>query len=1803
MKKNLLLSLSGVALLGSLLTFGAFNSKASNTQDFEHSDFKIVEVVKNEKYQQLSYFFSGSFPIDLTKLDMNNQEDADFINNIPAIQQTNDITTIYSEELDETKGSLFSEFQNQQLGYYEQSLDGTGKYYAVFYDRSNEYDLYLIKDSETSLVENNNIDPSLLDYYFYEIDGKYYPYLDIMGLQDDEQYALGFEKYTEDVEIDVNNSWNFVPAYSGNVYSQNEDKTYSLKDSVKTSDFNTYNSLSEKPIIKMIKQSTVEGTESVSENSTESVSENSTESVSESDSKKETPQKIRGSISAYEYINVGSINFAFNSIFSQKYTNPTVRVITYDDLTTADIEDADLIYFNTNSEDTFYSKEYEKYNESTDTLSNIDVFTSDIDKKIIDNMYDNKLIVLWGSEFKTNALQHEQLSKTDLVYTLTSNTYASIIKNGKLNDSKTLYDYLDSYDGTLKELYSSVPTFTSAEDIASSETLQRFNIVNTDLAYNICSHGILDLPSDDLVSNWGSLLIENNELNKKAVENASSISLEAGVLYLLNEDRASGLGSNARLLEIEPCADYTDTNYWNWRMFGIAPYFTGDITVEQMNIDEFICKNTDLLSDYDVIFIGSNYNITKQGGMPYSQWVVDDTVKRYSTAVNYVKIGELNVTTEVPLSELYKGEDITIKSIVVKASDHTHKSWQGSCNSSTLNELTIDFADNKFTVNAQVAGNYNINIETNEGINFGFNYIIPNDSYIGSPYYGNISGKKYWLSNQKLNNFGDLEYAYNPKYFTSSNVYSTYTRPYEHQTYYKLELNSYKVTGVTNYVDTQPIKWYAQYYDEAMNVLSTVESDNGIFAINTDAFYVRFMFDYSNISDRSFADFSCSMSYYYTSDTEIVSSTYWHSNNQASSSTTTKNIYLTKGDSYTFYTYGYDLPFYTVGHKPSSDFDVDTHNNSSTITITYSGNNTSVQDYLELYCGRTVVRLNLNAIDMESRWSSKGGFPTKFRDSTMNGKIYYHVGDITDTLNSGDKFYAGAVDDNADINGIYTATSLNKSTRLSGNDLTKKMYDKLVEYVDSGRALILSDQLYNEDGTINTAGVDTSSYIYKLMNEYSDKVLNDKNSINFDFSYLTEDCFNLEFEEMPLVYRDYTLFDFDDTTKTATFDSKKFENSNHAGSSLSVYDYTYNCEDGGKTEYSYDELGINSSSEANVAFYQNKNNKSLKQVELKFKIDTNSSYTDTYSAKFYSDEVSDGIFDESERLDFYSIRDEDGNSYNSGNLVAGKTYTVKINLDDDFSGCLHWKLLVTRGDSDSIRGSFESYCAFLPTERTRLDILQITPYNSYKSWSKDNSALTSYDSFMQLVKDNKDYDINIKVISAEEFNNLDFSSYLVYDEANNIKKTFAQMDMLIIGFGDFGDYAWTDEALSNLVGFVSTGKAVLFTHDSSSFVNTLNSVDKISGVDLTKTPQVTKNYYMNRYLRNLLGQDKYGVTLRDTLNSNESKINITNAKLSDVKTLGAQSESFLNIARKYGKDLAYTLDSNQSSTYYDIDGMTPFINGTTIQNPNIQSASMINRGQISSYPYYIPDQVAINRTHPQYYQLDLEDPNLTVWYTLDSDDASSKDGQNFYYIYNRKNVTYSGVGHEELRGDMSLFEWKLYFNTMIMAYRQARSMSLVCTSDDLEQYDNTVQMYIDYATEYYNYFTGLLSRDEDSSNPDRYSPLRASFRVDGVNALAGTTDKLYIHLEGVSMCDNPNFVTNDFYANGTLVKNEDYLFNSNTTDYTFSVANLHVFSDSIQDYVGEVGKVELIRISESGIKQVLDTKIINITRRSAYNIR
>lgn len=115
--------------------------------------------------------------------------------------------------------------------------------------------------------------------------------------------------------------------------------------------------------------------------------------------------------------------------------------------------------------------------------------------------------------------------------------------------------------------------------------------------------------------------------------------------------------------------------------------------------------------------------------------------------------------------------------------------------------------------------------------------------------------------------------------------------------------------------------------------------------------------------------------------------------------------------------------------------------------------------------------------------------------------------------------------------------------------------------------------------------------------------------------------------------------------------------------------------------------------------------------------------------------------------------------------------------------------------------------------------------------------------------------------------------------------------------------------------------------------------------------------------------------------------------------------------------------------------------------------TQVNSGQITEYPYKIAESFEVARTHGQYYELDYTadddmdgQSDLVVWYCLGARNSdtctetiysqSPNDVRNNYYIYNKGNITYTGMGHSA-GYNVEKYTWeeaKLFINTMVAAY-------------------------------------------------------------------------------------------------------------------------------------------------------------------------
>lgn len=384
-----------------------------------------------------------------------------------------------------------------------------------------------------------------------------------------------------------------------------------------------------------------------------------------------------------------------------------------------------------------------------------------------------------------------------------------------------------------------------------------------------------------------------------------------------------------------------------------------------------------------------------------------------------------------------------------------------------------------------------------------------------------------------------------------------------------------------------------------------------------------------------------------------------------------------------------------------------------------------------------------------------------------------------------------------------------------------------------------------------------------------------------------------------------------------------------------------------------------------------------------------------------------------------------------------------------------WKLVVTNNNNSEIRTSEIGYTKRNNKNSTanRINVLQIIPNPSNTSTNPKAQCtwnLATDTTFKNLFNQVKDFDVQINTITVGE-----------YETQRSANATYLnQYNMLIIGFCDGAGYGdnydennptnFSAEGAQRILEFANTGKSVILAHDNtSSSVYDRDAKKTVNPQNKDDTTWYGWAYYFNQILRAASGMDRYGIT------APQSTSNI----LKQAKELDAHEQSTdWNTVFKNSSDMAYFLNKNKEKTYSETQGFTNgklriavTNRGSETVTETTTTASQVNEGTITEYPYKIDKKITVAATHFQYYQLALEENadeddsgDLGVWYCLGDKDNKNGDGyydhspndvRNNYYIYSYKNIIYTGVGHSNVQNNNNnLMEKKLFVNTIIAAY-------------------------------------------------------------------------------------------------------------------------------------------------------------------------
>ena len=581
--------------------------------------------------------------------------------------------------------------------------------------------------------------------------------------------------------------------------------------------------------------------------------------------------------------------------------------------------------------------------------------------------------------------------------------------------------------------------------------------------------------------------------------------------------------------------------------------------------------------------------------------------------------------------------------------------------------------------------------------------------------------------------------------------------------------------------------------------------------------------------------------------------------------------------------------------------------------------------------------------------------------------------------------------------------------RGSGNDITKQQVSALEDFVSSGYPVIIGDGLLNDDKTVNTNVVDSSSYMYEFLTNAIDKAkartnvmskteADKKENLNF-FFYLAKPEITFSANGIP--------------PEPQRLNDSSYKYNKEAGTGLIPQ-----TEDGLTYKFT-----IKNSSEISTA-------------------------NASYDCKLFLDLNFDGnLSSKEEQTEYIQIQDAAGNVIRKQNgkyhLKIEKQYVLTRKIPKDYYKVITWKLEISNNENSSIRTSRTGFTKREAGTKQKINVLQIYPeqkrYNAPVTWRLDQDT-----DFKAKLAQVTDFDIQITAMQTRTYE----TTFKEYKKQG--KNLLDEYQMIIIGFADgFGVDNISNEngEVDAIRKFIADGKSVLFSHDTTSFINTAKGISRKkmynenTGSPSDDIPDSWEwGYSLNTYLRASVGMDRYGITSDEKIAWNEENSTVSRElKKGNDLTSG---DSIFEAVKSKVSDMAYFFGNKKKSSL-----MTQGFSNNSFDNTGhtTSHASKVNEGAITQYPYYISDDITTATTHSQYYQLALEQDedkdgsnDIVVWYCLakkqNGEDASYQnspnDVRNNYYFYSKGNVIYTGVGH--LSG-ITDTERNLFANAVIAA--------------------------------------------------------------------------------------------------------------------------------------------------------------------------
>lgn len=842
-----------------------------------------------------------------------------------------------------------------------------------------------------------------------------------------------------------------------------------------------------------------------------------------------------------------------------------------------------------------------------------------------------------------------------------------------------------------------------------------------------------------------------------------------------------------------------------------------------------------------------------------------------------------------------------------------------------------------------------------------------------------------------------------------------------------------------------------------------------------------------------------------------------------------------------------------------------------------------------------------------SKMNTENGV-TVYNDPQMKGLIYSHVGDYYDYATKTDTENVTQARETYNARHRLQDSSLdhrktddddptNKSAdvyRGPGNDMNSTRYEEFCQFIEAGYPVVIADTFIKVDNNnipvASTATLDKNSYFYKLVDFALQK------DANGQYLYWQKNIFT----ESHLT--DNTA----DTKLGTTLSARRSVFCNYLNlSKLSVnWVTTYGAAYPQELKYNSNQNGA-----SNGGSLEKIDGKYQLQYIFNLQNDAAISQTGTtYDCKLFVDKNADGRFSgsdyvegktytSSEEVSGLTVYIRKGDEWNkvdpiataNGNryeLRTGETYRVIRALPEEYVGVIPWKLVFYDNADRLVRTAKSGYTS-VPQQNGKktIRVLQLLS-DKNNNWNLHDEQ-NGDTNFSKYIKGLTDWNVvgldqvnwDGTVIPSTSIDSMtvtylindklkiggtsDTDIQKIYQESYNL---FQQYDMLILGFGDAYKFGYTygaydpskeipPEIMANVkrnlaVGwavrdYIESGKSILFTHDTTSYVNNIQSVIPYNDNGTAETYHSNYWYWgyeFNKTIRASVGLDRYGAlkeyykqrvansTGEEQKRDQEYLKTLESYTFDEIKEPNSDNElwqkegvtkyTVVRFLRSYLEDLR---TKNSSEVLFPVKNSLlkqagyDNGNGPEWNHPSNllmgdyagQSliATQVNEGQITQYPYQISadEQLEISNTHYQWLQPNMElDRNgdgkndIVVWYCISGvADGNYKntniynitpnDVVNNYYIYTMGNVTYSGAGHSTPSKESEI---KLFVNTMIAAYNAGVTAPSVRFKDKSGSKIQSVYML-------YDPVNHIVLDDKNNGT------ISVNFQADDYNILAG----------------------------------------------------------------------------------------------------